>query len=116
MKTVHGAWARGFEGVSEAFIRNFAEGEVGAACCVYWNGEPVVDVWGGLADREAGRAWQRDTAAVVFSSTKGVTAALVHLFAQRGQLALDEPLARYLPEFAANGKAAITLRQVLAHR
>ncbi|TMA33429.1 MAG: beta-lactamase family protein [Deltaproteobacteria bacterium] len=116
MKTVHGAWAPGFEGVSAAFARNFAEGEVGAACCVYWNGEPVVDVWGGLADRDAGRPWQRDTAALVFSSTKGVTAALIHLLAQRDQIELDAPVARYWPEFAANGKQSITVRHVLTHR
>ncbi len=116
MKAVHGAWAPGFEGVSAAFARNFAEGEVGAACCVYWNGEPVVDVWGGLADRDAGRPWQRDTAALVFSSTKGVTAALIHLLAQRDQIELDAPVARYWPEFAANSKQSITVRHVLTHR
>jgi len=116
MKNVHGAWARGFEWVGEAFAKNLAEGEVGAACCVYWNGECVVDVWGGLADRDAGRPWQRDTAALVFSTTKGVTAALIHLLAQRDQLALDAPVARYWPEFAANGKQWITVRHVLAHR
>ncbi|HKA15454.1 MAG TPA: serine hydrolase domain-containing protein [Myxococcota bacterium] len=116
MKNVHGAWARGFEWVGEAFAKNLAEGEVGAACCVYWNGECVVDVWGGLADRDAGRPWQRDTAALVFSSTKGVTAALIHLLAQRDQLELDAPVARYWPEFAANGKQWITVRHVLAHR
>jgi CubicO group peptidase (beta-lactamase class C family) len=116
MKTVHGSWTPGFERVCEAFAKNLSESEVGAACCVYWNGEPVVDLWGGLADRDCARPWQRDTAALVFSSTKGVTAALIHLLAQRGQLALDAPVARYWPEFAANGKQAITLRQVLTHR
>src|SRR4030095_1213246 len=98
------------------FARSLAESEVGAACCVYWNGEPVVDVWGGLADRGTGRPWQRDTAALVFSSTKGVTAALVHLLAPRDQLAIDAPRARYWPEFAANAKQSITLRHVLTHR
>jgi len=116
MKTVHGAWAPGFAWVREAFAKNLTEAEVGAACCVYLDGEPVVDVWGGLADREAGRPWQRDTAALVFSSTKGVTAALVHLLVERGQLALDAPVARYWPEFAANGKQQITLRHVLTHQ
>ena len=116
METVHGTWAPGFEAVREAFAVNLAEDEVGAACCVYRNGAPVVDVWGGLADRDAGRPWQRDTAALVFSTSKGVTAALVHRLAQRGQLALDAPVARYWPEFAANGKQAITLRDVLTHR
>jgi CubicO group peptidase (beta-lactamase class C family) len=116
MNTVHGAWARGFEPVREAFANNLAESEVGAACCVYWNGEPVVDIWGGFADRESGRPWQRDTAALVFSSTKGITAALVHLLAQRDQIELDAPVARYWPEFAANGKQSIAVRDVLSHR
>jgi CubicO group peptidase (beta-lactamase class C family) len=116
MKAVHGAWAPGFEGVSAAFVRNLAESEVGAACCVYWQGRSVVDIWGGLADRDAGREWQRDTAALVFSSTKGVTAALVHRLAQDGQLELDAPVARYWPEFGVNGKQAITVRHVLSHR
>src|SRR5262245_29055753 len=117
MATVHGTWAPGFEAVREAFAKNLTdESEVGAACCVYVDGVPVVDIWGGLADRDAGRPWQRDTAAVVFSTTKGVTAALVHRLAQRGVLALDAPVARYWPEFAANGKSAITLAQVLSHQ
>jgi CubicO group peptidase (beta-lactamase class C family) len=117
MTAVHGTCAPGFEAVGEAFAKNLAdESEVGAACCVYVNGAPVVDVWGGLADRDAGRPWQRDTAAVVFSTTKGVTAALVHRLAQRGVLALDAPVARYWPEFAAKGKGAITISQVLTHR
>jgi CubicO group peptidase (beta-lactamase class C family) len=116
MRTVYGAWAPGFEGVREAFEKNLAESEVGAACCVYRDGEPVVDIWGGHADREAARPWQRDTAALVFSTTKGVTAALVHRLAQLGALALDAPVARYWPEFAANGKGEITLSQVLTHR
>src|SRR5262245_31891542 len=116
MNTVHGSWAPEFERVREAFAKNLAQGEVGAACCVYWNGACVVDVWGGLADRESARPWQRDTAALVFSSTKGVLAALVHLLAQRDQLEIDAPVARYWPAFAANGKDAITVRHVLSHR
>jgi CubicO group peptidase (beta-lactamase class C family) len=117
MTTVHGTCSGGFEAVREAFAVNLAQGgEAGAACCVYWNGAPVVDLWGGLADRASGRPWQRDTAALVFSTTKGVTAALVHRLAQRGVLALDAPVARYWPEFAANGKSTITLEHVLTHR
>ena len=116
MSKVHGTWTPGFEWVREAFAKNLSENEVGAACCVYWKGEPVVDVWGGLADRDEAREWQRDTAAVVFSSTKGVTAALIHLLAQRNQLELGAPVASYWPEFAANGKESITIRQVLSHQ
>lgn len=43
----------------EAFVQNFTEyDEVGAA---YRDGELVVDLWGGVADPETGRPWQRDT-------------------------------------------------------
>lgn len=114
---IRGFVAPGFEPVREAFTRNFAEhGEVGAACCVYLRGEPVVDIHGGLADAATGRAWQADTLQLVFSATKGVTAACVLLLVERGALDLDAPVARYWPEFAANGKSAIPVRWLLSHR
>ncbi len=116
MAIVHGSCAPGFEAVREAFARNLAKREVGAACCVHRDGRPVVDIWGGYADREARRPWLRDTSVLLFSSTKGPTAALVHLLVERGVLDLDAPVARYWPEFAARGKQAITLREVLSHR
>jgi len=114
---VYGSVEPGFEGVRHAFARNFAErGEVGAALCVRHRGRPVVDLWGGLADRETGRPWERDTLCLVFSATKGVTAIVVHRLIERGVLVLDAPVARWWPEFAAAGKGAITLRDVLTHR
>jgi CubicO group peptidase (beta-lactamase class C family) len=116
MGEVHGSWAPGFEWVREAFARNLAEEEVGAACAVYQQGRLVVDLWGGWADREEEWPWERDTTALVFSSTKGLTATLVHRLAERGALDLDAPVARVWPEFAANGKGAITVRDVLTHR
>ncbi|HEM46084.1 MAG TPA: class A beta-lactamase-related serine hydrolase, partial [Alphaproteobacteria bacterium] len=88
---------------------------VGAACCVYREGRPVVDLWGGLADRDRGRAWQEDTVAIVFSTTKGVTAICVNRLLEQGVLELDAPVARYWPEFAAAGKGDIPLRWVLCH-
>jgi CubicO group peptidase (beta-lactamase class C family) len=107
----------GFEGVDEAFRRNFDEhGEIGAAVCVMLDGRPVIDLWGGIADTESGRPWDRDTLTVVFSSTKGATAACVHRLVERGELDLDAPVANVWPEFAAQDKQAITLRQVLSHR
>jgi len=114
---VHGFVAPGFEPVRDAFARNFAEhGEVGAACCVYLRGEPVVDIHGGLADAATGRAWQADTLQLVFSATKGVTAACMLMLVERGAVDLDAPVARYWPEFAANGKSAIPVRWLLSHR
>jgi CubicO group peptidase (beta-lactamase class C family) len=103
--------------VADAFAANFAEhGEVGAACSVYAGGELVVDVWGGVADVATGRPWARDTIVVVFSCTKGVTATCANLLIERGQLDPDTPVARYWPEFAANGKADIPVRWLLSHQ
>jgi len=87
----------------------------GAAVTVYHHGELVVDVWTG--DRDAtGRPWERDTMAMSFSTTKGVVATVVHRLVDRGVLSWDEPVATYWPEFAANGKEAITLRHLLTHQ
>jgi CubicO group peptidase (beta-lactamase class C family) len=77
---------------------------------------PVVDLWGGLADRTTRTPWQQDTIVCVFSSTKGVTAIGANLAIQKGMLDPDTPVASYWPEFAANGKDAITVRQVLSHQ
>ena len=109
--------APGFEAVRDAFTANFEEhGDLGAACCVYLDGRPVADLWGGFADIGGGRLWEEDTVVIVFSATKGVTAACVNLLAERGALDLDAPVARYWPEFAAAGKGAIPLRWVLSHK
>jgi CubicO group peptidase (beta-lactamase class C family) len=117
MSGIRGRVAPGFEPVREAFAQNFEErSEVGAAVCVVRDGAPVVDLWGGVADAASGRAWEEDTLAVVFSTTKGVTAACIHHLVERGVLDLDAPVASYWPEFAVKGKAGILLRDVLSHR
>lgn len=109
--------APGFAAVRDAFVANFEHhGDLGAAVCVYRHGEPVVDCWGGFADLAGGRYWDEDTAVIVFSATKGVTATCVHLLVERGELDLDAPIAAYWPEFAAAGKGDIPLRWALAHR
>jgi CubicO group peptidase (beta-lactamase class C family) len=114
---IHGHVAPGYEAVRAAFEANFERhDDVGAACCLYREGESVVDLWGGLADPATGRAWQRDTLQIVFSATKGVTAICVNWLAERGKLDLDAPVASYWPEFGAKGKDGIPLRWVLSHR
>ena len=114
---LQGTVAPGFERVADAFLANFAQhGDVGAACCLHLDGEPVVDVWGGLADQATGRPWARDTIVIVFSCTKGVTAVAANQLIERGDLDPDAPIAWYWPEFAANGKSDIPVRWVLSHR
>ncbi len=115
--TIDGEVAAGFEPVREAFAANFERhGDIGAAVCVYRDGRPVVDLWGGVADPTSGRPWERDTLQLVYSATKGATATAAHLLAQRGALDLDAPVAEYWPEFAANGKAEIPVRWLLSHQ
>lgn len=117
MTDIHGEVAPGFERVRDAFEANFTNhGDVGAAFALYKDGEKVVDLWGGLADEDTGRAWEEDTLQLVYSTTKGVTAAAAHLLAQRGELDFDAPVAQYWPEFKANGKEDAPVRWLLSHR
>ncbi len=114
---VHGVCAAEFGEVAEVFARNFIDhGEVGASVSICLDGKPVVDLWGGTADRDSGRPWEKDTMAVVFSATKGMAATCIHMLADRGLLDFDAPVASYWPEFAANGKADITVAMALSHQ
>ncbi|HWS48056.1 MAG TPA: serine hydrolase domain-containing protein [Acidimicrobiia bacterium] len=113
----NGTVAPGFEGVREAFEKNFSDGlEIGASFGAYHHGEKVVDLWGGVADQATGRAWDERTLALVFSTTKGVTAVCANKLAQDGMLDMDAPVARYWPEFAAGGKAEIPVSYLLSHQ
>ncbi|MET3452949.1 serine hydrolase domain-containing protein [Curtobacterium sp. 1544] len=112
---VRGSVAAGFDAVADAFRANFARGaETGAAVSVYRNGEPVVQLYAGVTDD--GSAFTGATRSVVFSVSKGITTICVLMAAEQGLLSLDAPVAEYWPEFAANGKSTVTLRQMLAHR
>ncbi len=117
MTDIGGSVEPGFEGVADAFAASFEEhGEVGAATSVYVGGTKVVDLWGGIADRDAGTPYTEDTLQLVFSTTKGATAACANLLAQRGELDIDAPVAEYWPEFKAAGKGDIPVRWLLCHK
>jgi len=106
-----------FKRVREVFEASFASGaELGAALCIYRDGVPVVDLWGGFADKDRTKPWRRDTLANVYSTTKGITALCAHQLVERGELDLDAPVARYWPEFAQAGKGEIPVRMLLSHR
>ena len=88
----------------------------GGALSVYLDGRPVVDVWTGWSDRRGEVPWSADTGAMVFSATKGVAATVIHRLVDRGLLNYDAPVADFWPEFGANGKSAITVRDLMRHR
>jgi CubicO group peptidase (beta-lactamase class C family) len=104
-----------FHAVRTEFERNFAlRNETGAALCIFYQGQPVVDLWGG--ERSPGQPWQADTLALTFSVTKGMSAAALVVAHSQGLFELDAPVAEYWPEFAQAGKARITVRQLLTHQ
>lgn len=107
----------GFEGVAEEFQRNLLErGDAGAAFAAFVDGNPVVDLWGGLASPEPVRSWRRDTLAGIFSGTKGLVATCLLLLIECGELDLEAPVCEYWPEFAAHGKEGILVRHVVSHQ
>lgn len=114
---IEGSVAAGFEEVRRELGINFARrGEVGAAVAAYHRGEKVVDLWGGVRDPRTGDPWRQDTMVLVYSTSKGLAAMTIALAHSRGWLHYDERVATYWPEFAANGKGEITVRQLLAHQ
>jgi CubicO group peptidase (beta-lactamase class C family) len=114
---IGGQVSAGFERVRDAFAQNFTDRrELGGACCVYHRGEKVVDLWGGIRNRETGEPWREDTMVLVHSTTKGLAAMTLALAHSRGWLDYDERICEYWPEFAQQGKERITVRQLLAHQ
>lgn len=114
---VKGSVAPGFEPVRDVFEENFRRGkEDGAACAVYLRGEKVVDLWGGVRDPATGAPWEEDTIVNVFSTTKGMSSLALAVAHSKGLFDHDERVATYWPEFAANGKERVTVRQLLSHQ
>jgi CubicO group peptidase (beta-lactamase class C family) len=114
---VEGDVAHGFESVREAFAANFQRRrELGGACCAYYRGRKVVDLWGGIRNAITREPWERDTMVIVYSTTKGLAAMTMALAHSRGWLDYEERVSTYWPEFAQQGKERITVRQLLAHQ
>ena len=115
--TVQGYLAPQFDAVARAFERNFSEfDELGASCCVYLNGEPVVDIWGGWADVAKTKPWQEHTLSGFYSVGKSFTALCALRAADQHGFDLDAPLTDIWPEYGQNGKQHTTLRHLLTHR
>jgi CubicO group peptidase (beta-lactamase class C family) len=105
-----------FDPLRELFAAKLESGEdLGASLAVNIDGEMVVDLWGGWADEARTVPWTENTIAVVFSTTKTMTALAALVLVDRGDLDLNANVAKYWPEFAARGKAGIKVRQLLSH-
>jgi CubicO group peptidase (beta-lactamase class C family) len=114
---ISGTCKPGFEPVRDAFAANFTQrGDIGAAVAVVLGGDPVVDLWAGWADPVKTRPWQPDTLTNVWSTTKAMTSLCAHVLIDRGELAPDEPVTRYWPEFGQSGKSDMPVRWLMCHQ
>lgn len=114
--SIFGMAEQGFLPLVEAFKENFrTRRELGAAVCLYKDGRKVVDLWAGHLDVERARPWEEHSIVSMASVVKGMLALTLHALADQGKLEYDAPVAEYWPEFAQNGKGAITVRQVISH-
>ena len=113
---IHGFYEPQFERVKNAFLQNFEEGlELGASCAVIIDGRYVVDIWAGYKDIAKTTPWEKDTIVHVFSCTKVMTALCVHILVDRGLIDVEQPVAKYWPEFAQNGKEKLPVKYLMSH-
>lgn len=114
---IHGYCDPHFSSVKEVFADNFRNrGDIGASYAATIDGKFMVDIWAGYADAAGTRPWERDTLACLYSTTKTMTVLSALLLADRGQLDLDAPVARYWPEFAQAGKECLPVKYLLSHQ
>lgn len=114
--TVQGSCIPELERVRERFERSFADGdEVGASIAVSMDGKLVLDLWGGYRDAGRTQPWNADTLVCTMSVSKGIVATSAHMLIDRGLIDPEKPVATYWPQFAAAGKEAITVKQLLSH-
>lgn len=105
-----------FEPVKQTFADLWQGIEVGAALSVYWQGEPVINLWGGYKDRQLSDPWQQDTLVNVYSATKGLATLAFAILVDDGKIDYDDLVVDHWPEFGANGKAEVTVAQLLSHQ
>lgn len=116
MADIHGTYDERFAQVRDVLAANLDAGlDLGASVAVFLRGEPVVDIWGGYVDDAKTRPWEQDTIINVWSTTKTMAALCSLILADRGELDLHAPVARYWPEFAAASKERVEVRHLLAH-
>lgn len=100
-----------------ALLESFITGgrDVGASVALAIEGEMLVDLWGGWVDAARVQPWKSDTIINVWSTTKTMTSLAVLMLVDRGEVDPAAPIAKYWPQFAANGKGSVTVAQTLAH-
>jgi CubicO group peptidase (beta-lactamase class C family) len=116
MAEVYGTSEPRFDGVRRTLSDQLDSGaDLGASVAVFLHGEPVVDIWGGWADEDKTRPWERDTLTNVWSTTKTMTFLVALMLHDREELDFHAPVTDYWPEFGAHGKERIEVRHIMGH-
>ena len=116
MAEIHGTCDDRFAVLGEMLSASIDSGaDLGASIALTIEGEPLVDVWGGWADADMTRPWERDTITNVWSTTKTMTSLCALVLADRGELDVNAPVASYWPDFGANGKEGVLVRHLMSH-
>jgi CubicO group peptidase (beta-lactamase class C family) len=102
--------------LEDALRGTLERGEIGVQTAVYVGGKLIAEGWAGVADLGNMRPVDASTLFPVFSVTKAITATALQIQIDRGLIDVDKPMATYWPEFAQNGKGAITVEQMLTHQ
>jgi CubicO group peptidase (beta-lactamase class C family) len=114
---VNGFVANGFEKIQKTFQEIISEApDSGAAVSIWHEGENVVNLWGGIANRDTKAAWVEDTKVVVFSSTKGLMSLALALLFQAGKFSYEDLVSKYWPEYQNAGKEKTTIGQLVSHQ
>lgn len=114
---IEGFVAEGFEPLQERFAAIVAQApDAGCAVSIWHKGRNVVNLWGGVANKESKTPWAEDTKAVVFSSTKGLMSLAIAMLYQNGKISYEDLVVKHWPEYKGAGKDGTTVRDLLAHR
>ncbi len=114
---IGGFVAGGFEKIQERFAAIIAQApDSGCAVSIWHQGQNVVNLWGGVADRKSKTPWVEDTKAVVFSSTKGLMSLAIAMLYQEGKISYDDLVIKHWPEYKGDGKDGTTVRDLVSHR
>jgi CubicO group peptidase (beta-lactamase class C family) len=106
-----------FSAVREVFSSHFSAGEeIGARFALADRGQIMIDLYAGHADRARTRPFDQQTLTPVFSTTKLMAALMIARLVDQGHLAYDQRVSSIWPAFAAEGKGAITIAQILSHQ
>jgi CubicO group peptidase (beta-lactamase class C family) len=116
MATVQGECDPEFQEVRHLFQHFLDSGEeLGAAVAVNVDGRNVIDLWGGWADVDKTKPWEKDTIVNVYSTTKTVTSLAMLKLVDMGLVSVTDKVSQHWPEFAANGKENVEIRHLLSH-